>query len=361
MTRIGLVGLPQSGKTTIFEALTGMEIDASARRQVNTASVSVPDERHSGLCDIFKPKKSVLSRIEFIDVPGVSTVDGPRKSEGGGSPGELLAALREADALVIVARAFQNTGVHHIHGGIDSLRDVEEVRTLLLLADLEVAEKRLEKLKVAVTKPTGLQDENKKELALLERIRPFLESGEGLDAADLDGAEEKKLRAFAFLTRKPILVAANIGDDQPEDGEEFKTLRAQYPDAMYIHGRLQREISELDEADRRAFIEEMDLDCSVKDKLIRRCAELLRLRVFFTVGSDEVRAWQINAGDSALIAAGKIHTDMQRGFIRAEVTSYEDFIECGSEREAKARNKMRLEGRDYVVRDGDILGIRFST
>ena len=362
MSTIGFVGLPQSGKTTLFDALTGLhrETGFATGAQVNNASMKIPDERHSKLCAIFKPKKSVLAGIDVTDVPGVVPDADATRKEGAKSPGELLAALREADALVVVVRGFGGESVLHPHGSVDALRDVGEVKTLLLLADLDIAEKRIAKLRASVNKPTKTQESNKKELALLERLYPYLESGEGLDGLELGVEEEKILRTFAFLTRKPMNVLVSIDEGQGAADECFAPLLAEYPGALFYQSKLQMEIAELDEADREQFVEEMGIEPHAREKLIRRFADLLGVRVFFTVGEDEVRAWMINAGDNAQRAAGKIHTDMERGFIRAEVVGYDDFMECGSEREAKARNKMRLEGKEYVVEDGDIISFRFS-
>jgi len=365
MTKIGLVGLPQSGKTTIFDALTGLHREtgfaAAAHPHVNIASIRIPDERFEKLCEILKPKKSVPAHIDIIDVPGISPDADSKKFEGGKSPAELLAALREADALIAVIRAFRNEGVPHLHGKADALRDIDEVRTLLLLTDLDVAERRIKKLKVSVTRPAKTLEQDKEELALLERLHPLLESGEGLDHAKLNPAEEKLLRAFAFLTRKPLIVLVNTDENQSPEDAAFSKLREEHPDALFLKGKLQQEISELDEADREQFLGEMGVDASAQEITIKRCVELLNLRTFFTTIHDEIRAWMVHAGDSAPDAAGKVHTDMQHGFIRAEVIHYDDFIACGSAKEAKARNLMKLEGKGYEVLDGDIIAFRFST
>ncbi len=362
MSTIGFVGLPQSGKTTLFDVLTGLhrEMGFAAGQQVNTASIKIPDERHDKLCEIFKPKKSVLAGINITDVPGVLPDDDASRNEGAKSPGELLAALRQADALVAVVCGFAGESVVHPHGGVDALRDVGEVKTLLLLTDLDIAEKRIAKLKALINKPTKTQESNKKELALLERLHPYLESGDGLDGAQISTEEEITLRTFAFLTRKPMMVLVNIDEGQSADDECFAGLLAEYPDTFFFQAKLRQEIAELDEADREQFVEEMGLETHAKEKLIQRFSNLLGIRVFFTVSADEVRAWMINSGDNAQRAAGKVHTDMERGFIRAEVVGYDDFMECGSEREAKARNKVRLEGKEYIVLDGDIIFFRFS-
>jgi len=361
--KVGFMGLPASGKTTIFDALTGLHRQvgfAGARKDADAVSVRVPDERLDHLCALHNPEKCTNATIDIVDIPGIEPESDAIKTAERASRSALLGALREADALLVVVRAFSNDNVPHIHSTIDPLRDLDEIDVILLLSDLDHVERRIEKLRVSVNKPTKTQDKEKEELRILERIHPALSEGKAISTVHLNPEEKKQLRGFRFLTQKPRLVLVNIDETQSPDDPSFAPLKAKAPDALFIRGQLEMELSQLDEADRKSFMREMGITSSAQERLLRACYQLLGLRAFFTIGEDEVRAWTVTAGDTAIIAAGKIHTDFAQGFIRAEVIRYDDFKACGSEKEAKAKNLIRLEGKEYIVQDGDMLNIRFS-
>jgi GTP-binding protein YchF len=264
----------------------------------------------------------------------------------------------------MVLRKFQNDNVPHIHDTIDPLRDLEEIEVIAMLSDLDMVEKRIERINQMLKRP-GKQDErdrNEAELAVLEKIQPALSEGKKITDLDLNPEEEKLCRGFQFLTLKPHLAVLNIDENQDENDPAFDAIKAKAQSCIFIRGQMQKEIGELDEADRQVFLEEMGIDNSAKDKLISSCYEMLGLRTFITAGDTDCRAWTITGGDTALTAAGKIHSDIAKGFIRAEVIHYADFIACDSSlKAAKAKNLEHLEGKDYVVQDGDIINIRFNT
>jgi len=358
------MGLPASGKTTIFDALTGLHRQvgfAGPRKGADTVNVHVPDDRLTRLCAIFQPKKCIAALLGIVDVPGLEPESAAVKEAERASRAELLGTLRETDALLVVVRAFRNENVPHIHGGIDPLRDLEEIEVIKLLSDLDLVERRIERLRVSVTKPTKTQEKEKEELHILEKIHPALSEGKPISSVGLNQEEERIMRGFRFLTQKPRLVVVNIDENQSEGDAGFAPIKAKAPDLVFVRGQLEMELAQLEEADRKAFMEEMGIESAARERLLRGCYSLLGLRTFFTHGEDEVRAWTIAAGDNAVTAAGKIHTDFAAGFIRAEVTHYDDLMACGgSEKEVKARNLLRLEGKEYVVKDGDMLAIRFS-
>lgn len=362
--KVGFMGLPASGKTTIFDALTGLHRQvgfAGARRDADTAAVRVPDERLDRLCAIFNPKKRTPAQVLIVDIPGIHPESGPLKPADSASRAELLGALRESEAILVVLRAFRNESVPHIHGAIDPLRDLEEIDVIILLSDLDLVERRIEKLRVSVTKPTKTQEKEKEELRILGKIHPALSEGKPISTVDLNAEEEKQLRGFQFLTQKLRLVVVNIDENQSPEDPAFAPLKRKVAEPIFIKGQLEMELGQLDEADRKAFMQDMGIETPASERLLKSCHALLNLRTFFTVVSEELRAWTITAGDTALIAAGKIHTDLEHGFIRAEVMHYKDLIACGgSVKEVKAKNLLRLKGKEYVVQDGDILTIRFS-
>lgn len=361
--KVGFMGLPLSGKTTIFDAVTSLhrQVGGAVHRTADAVNVRVPDARLDHLCEVFKPKKCTHANLSIVDIPGVEPESGAIKPADRASRAELLASLRDTDATLIVLRAFKNDNVSHIHGSIDPLRDLEELEVVMLLSDLDLVERRIEKLRVSTTKPTKTQEKEKEELKILEKIHPALSEGKPISTVALTSVEEAQVRGFRFLTQKPRVVLVNIDEEQSPDNAAFAPLKAKAPDAIFVKGQIEMELTQLDEADRKDFMKEMGIDSPARDVVIRQCYKLLGLRTFFTLGEDEIRAWTITAGDTALIAAGKVHTDMAKGFIRAEVMRYEDFVACGnSEKEVKAKNLLKLEGKEYEVRDGDMLLIRFS-
>jgi hypothetical protein len=359
------MGLPASGKTTIFDALTGLHRHvgfAGAHKAADSVSVRVPDERLDYICAVRKPEKCVNAHIDIVDVPGIEPGSEAAAASDSASRAERLGTLREADALFVVVRAFASDNVPHIHGTIDPLRDLEEIEVILLLSDLDLAERRIEKLRVSVNKPTKTQEKERDELRILEKIHPALSEGKPISTVSLNPEEEKQMRGFRFLTQKPRIVVVNIDEAQSPGDASFAAIKAKAADPIFIKGQLEMELAQLDEADRAAFMQDMGITASAQQRLLRDCYARLGLRTFFTLGEDEVRAWTVTAGDNAITAAGKIHTDFATGFIRAEVMRFEDFKACGgSEKEVKAKNLLRLEGKDYEVKDGDIITIRFST
>lgn len=361
--QVGFMGLPASGKTTIFDALTGLRRQvgfAGAARGAESVSVRVPDERLDRLREAFQPKKWAPAHLEIVDVPGIEPENVAKHTADRTSRAELLATLRETDALLLVVRAFRNDDVPHIHGGINPLRDLEEIDVIMLLSDLDMAEKRIEKLRASLKRPGKTQEHEKEELRILEKIQPAISEGKPVSSVGLNEEEQKIFSGFRFLTEKARTAVINIDENQNPDAAEFAPIKARPCPALFIRGQLQREISELDEADRETFLRAMGADAAAKEKLIKCCYDILGLRTFFTVAHDELRAWTVHAGDTALHAAGKIHTDMARGFIRAEVLHYADFLSCGSIKEARAKNLLKLEGKNYIVQDGDIITVRFS-
>ena len=362
--KVGFMGLPASGKTTIFDALTGLHRQvgfAGARKDADAVSVRVPDERLDHLCALHNPEKCTNATIDIVDIPGIEPESDAIKTADRASRSALLGALREAAALLVVVRALSNDNVSHIHTTIDPLRDLDEIDVILLLADLDHVERRIEKLRVSVNKPTRTQETEKEELHILEKIHPALSEGKPISTVHLNPEEEKQVRGFRFLTQKPRLAVVNIDEAQSPEDPAFAAIKAKASNPIFVRGQLEMELSQLDEADRKTFMQDMGITATAQERLLKSCYALLGLRTFFTLGEDEVRAWTVTAGETAIIAAGRIHTDFAQGFIRAEVMRFDDYKACGgSEKEVKAKNLMRLEGKDYEVKDGDIMTIRFS-
>jgi hypothetical protein len=350
--RIGILGFPQSGKTTLFNVLARAHAPtggyASASGGVHIGTVQVPDPRLEALRDLFRPKKYTPARIEYVDLAGP-----PGEKAGALLPQQITAA----DLILIVVRAFQNPMVPHPRG-VDPVRDLREFNDELLLKDLTVLEGRLEKLRKS--KQVGAKDAVD-ELPLLERCRDALESGTAVRDLGLDPEEDKVLRGYQLVTAKPLLVVFNVGEDQVS-GAGLAQAAASGPQvgAVEICGRGEMEIAELSGDEQREFMELLGIVESGLDRVIRESYRLLGVCSFFTVGEDEVRAWTIPAHTRAVEAAGAIHSDLQRGFIRAEVISGLDLLDSGGLAQAKAKNLMRLEGKEYPVQDGDVLNIRFS-
>ena len=349
--KLGIIGLEQSGKTTVFNALTGAdkEVGSFGKIEAHIAMVKVPDERLDWLSELYKPKKTVHADIEFVDIPG---------SINDSSDPKVIASAREVEAFVFVIRAFENPNVPHPLGGNDPVRDFEQIKIGLIVADMSIAEKRLEKLDKNISKGAGTADE-KTELSALKKIMEKLENELPASEADLSEQEEKVIRSFQFLTLKPFLTLLNVSDDALKSEETVKTVQA-LPSCMAMSANIEMEIRKLEEADRKAFLEDLGIEELSLNVFIRKAYQTLGLISFFTVGEDEVRAWTIHEGLPAVNAAGKIHSDMERGFIRAEVFSYDDLKSAGSEREVKNAGHFRLEGKEYIVKDGDILSIKFN-
>ncbi len=341
--RIGIVGLPASGKSTVFQALTGARADSGygRREQANVAVVRVPDERIDRLVPMFNPKKTVYATVEFADIGGLqgSTDGAPR----GFSP-TLLAAARQVDALAIVLGAYSEDS--------EPKSDLEEIELELNFADLSVIEKRIERLASDIKKsPTAGRAAIQAESDLLQRLRDALEQGTPVRDVEITPDEEKLIRGYGFLSAKPAFVILNVSEDAVQEPESGPNLDLP---SVRISGTIEAEIAELDAEDARAFLADLGIEEQGINRVIRVAYATTRLISFFTVGPDEVRAWPIREGSTALEAAGEIHTDIARGLIRAEVISYEDLIRCGGMVEARRAGLLRLEAKTYIVKDADI-------
>jgi len=349
--KIGIIGLERSGKTTVFNALTGsaQQVGTFGKIEAHISVVKVPDERIDFLSGLYNPKKTVYTNIEFVDIPG---------SINDSSDPKTIAVARECEAFAFTIRAFNNPNVDHPLGDIDPRRDFDQIKTGLIIADMIVAEKRIEKLMKSSGKSSETQDE-KLELSVLEKIYKTLEDGKYASTLKLDHPEEKAVRSFQFLTLKPYLCLLNISDDELNSDKTNQTL-SEIPDSMPICANIEMEIRGLEENDRKEFLDDMGIKELSLNSFIKKAYQTLGLISFFTVGEDEVRAWTITKDLPAVNAAGKIHSDLERGFIRAEVFSFSNIKSLGGEKEIKAAGKFRLEGKDYIVQDGDIVCIKFS-
>jgi GTP-binding protein YchF len=366
MLRLGIVGLPNVGKSTLFNALTASRAAAAENYpfctvEPNVGVVAVPDPRLDQLAAIVRPKRMVPATVEFVDIAGL--VRGASRGEGLGN--QFLAHIREVDAIVHVIRCFEDPDVVHVMGPVDPVRDHDVVTSELALADLAVVERRLEKARK--TARAG-DKEAQAELALLERVVAELDAGRGAREAGESDAAVQALRRLGLLTAKPVLYAANVSEPDlaAGGGPRLERLRAavqahhEEAEIVPFSAKLEAELAELAPEDRRAYLASAGVAEGSLERLIRAGYRLLGLETFFTVGENEVRAWILRRGGTAFDAAGQIHSDFQRGFIRAETVAYDDFVRAGSYKAAREQGLVRSEGRDYVVRDGDILLFRFN-
>jgi len=357
--QIGIIGLPNSSKTTIFDALTRENVEttpfSSGQFELHSAVVDVPDPRVDRLAEMFRPRKVTRARVQYNDIAGLV----PGAGKAGGFVGPLLNAIASSDALLHVVRAFEDDTVPHTRGKIDPVRDLHDLDTELILSDLGVVERRMERLERDLRR-NGTADAARAEFALMQRFKDALENEIPLRDLDLAPEEDRLVRGFALLTLKPVLVVLNVGDHGPSDPSAILSYSHRYSAMVALRGALEREIAQLDAEAAELFLTEYGISEPSLRRMIRMSYELLGLQSFFTVGEDEVRAWAIRVGDTAVQAAGAIHTDLARGFIRAEVVAYDDLVSAGSLNEAKQRGVLRLQGRDYVVQNGDVLNIRFN-
>ncbi len=363
--KLGIVGLPNVGKSTLFNSITKAGAQAAnfpfCTIDPNVGVVAVPDERIEKLGKLYNTKKVTPATIEFVDIAGL--VKGASKGEGLGN--QFLANIREVDAIVHVVRCFDDDNVIHVDGSVDSIRDIETINLELIFADLEVLEKR-----IAKTAKTARMDKTAaKELDLLERFKAHLEANNAARTLVTEDEDEIKYRKeFNLLTDKPVIYAANVEDgDLADDGannENVKKVRefakTEGSEVFVISARTEEEISELDEEEKKEFLDALGLKESGLEKLVRASYDLLGLMSFLTAGEDECRAWTIKKGTKAPQAAGKIHTDFERGFIKAEVINYQDLLDNGSIAAAKEKGIVRVEGKEYVVQDGDVILFRFN-
>lgn len=359
--KIGLVGLPLTGKTTLFNLLTQSKIDTgnfSGKTETNIGTARVPDKRVDFFSRLYKPKKTTYAQIEFMDVAGLITSQEGQKS----GSAKFLNDVRPCDALVHVLRVFSDPDIVHVSDAIDPARDLETVEMELLFADLELIEKRIERIKTG----KKITKENAEELTLLEKCYPVLEKGGSMLDVDLSDEERLSLKNFAFLTEKPRLAVVNLDEEQyrakqyPQREALHELCREKNIPLLELCAKMELEISELPDEDRSMFIEDLGIEETGVEALARAVYAHLGLISFFTVGEDEVKAWTIKEGLNAREAAGKIHSDIERGFIRAEVVKYKDIEQLGSMAKVKENGLFRLEGKEYIVMDGDIVHFRFN-
>jgi len=360
----GIVGLPNVGKSTLFNAITKQHILAAnypfATIDPNVGVVTVPDKRLDFLNELYQPKSLVPTTFEFTDIAGL--VKGASKGEGLGN--QFLSHIREVDAIVEVVRCFENKNIIHVENEIDPIRDIEIINVELMLSDLEIVDSRISRIekKANQTKDKELI----KELELLKKIKDALEENIPVRRIEMTEDEEKMISSFRLITAKPIIYMANISEeDLINDGNSYVDLIREYATkenakVITVSAKIEEELSELDEEERDMFLSDLGVSSGGLDKLIQATYSLLGLATYFTAGTDEVRAWTFRKGMKAPSCAGIIHTDFERGFIRAEVMSYEDLKSCGDEKRVREAGKMRLEGKEYVMQDGDICYFRFN-
>ena len=353
---IALVGHPLSGKSTLFSALTSMPAEiADYSQKSRVGAVKVDDQRVDWLAELYKSRKIAHAGLDFTDLAGLSFATPTEQDQSMG----LIANIRQADMIVLVLRAFENPAVPAYRDRIDALADFEELRTEFILCDLEQVTNRVEKLKVQITKPTPDRERHKKELELMENGVQALESEEPISKIIRTPDDAKMISSFGFLTEKPLAVVLNVSEGQESGSASLTGIPADVPQ-LALCAKLEQEMSQLDEQERAEFMAEMQLESLAAPRLVSCCYDRLGLVSFLTYGEDECRAWTVSANTSAVEAAGKIHSDIQRGFIRAEVVAFEDFKAAGSFKQAKANGKVRLEPKQYPIQDGDVITFRFN-
>lgn len=354
--KVALIGLPQSGKSTLLAAVSGKTPAPGGPVGIDEAIVPVPDARIDWLSGYYKPKKTTYATLDCLDVPGLDF----ENEHGRAAARRMVGQVRTVDMLVLVIRAFEDATVPMYRSRVDPIKDLAELHTELLLADLELVTTRIDRLEKQVLRPTPTQAHDKAELALQRKLQQAIESERPISSVVETEAEREMIKSLAFLTQKPMAVAVNVGEGQLDRVFDFSgSLQASVP-VVSISAKLEYELSQLDPASRADFMAEMGIKASGVSQFVNSCYTALGLVSFLTVGSDEVRAWPIHKGTVAVDAAGKVHSDIKRGFIRAEIFGFEDIQTHGSEKDLRAAGRFRLEGRDYVVRDGDVINFRFN-
>ena len=362
--KLGIVGLPNVGKSTLFNAIT----DAGAQSanypfctiEPNIGVVAVPDKRLDKLAEMYDPDKYTPASIEFVDIAGL--VKGASKGEGLGN--KFLSNIRECDAIVHVVRCFENDDIIHVEGNINPARDIETINLELILSDVEMLERRIDKTKKMLKGDKKYQ----KDIDLFERVLAALNEGKPARSVECDDDEKAILSEVALLTNKPVIYAANMSDEDFSNGidsnEGYKAVQKiaaeEHAGVLPICAQIEEEIVEMDKEEKQMFLADMGLEESGLDRLIKECYALLGLISYLTAGKQEVRAWTIKKGTKAPQAAGKIHSDFERGFIKAEVVNYQDLLDCGSYAGAREKGLVRMEGKEYVVQDGDVILFRFN-
>jgi len=367
--KVGIVGLPQVGKTTIFKLLTQGRVDTSSwgsGREAHVGIAHVPDARVDRLAEIVKPKKTTYATVEYVDLPGLSRGEGKAALQGQAKEmSTYLNSLKNIDTLVHVVRAFEDPNLPHVEGSVDPLRDIGLFELEMIFSDLAIVEKRLERLSKDLKKVKSAELEMENDV--LQRFKMALESEQPLRELELTPEEEKRVRGFTFLSAKPILLVINVGDEDAGKiahiVEEFglqKQAAMRNVAITAVSGKIESEIAALPPEDARMFMDDLGISGNALDRIIQKSYDLLGVFSFYTAGEPEVRAWTIPRNTTAMQAAGVIHTDIEKGFIKAEVVSFEDMVALGTFQAAKSKGVLRLEGKEYRVQEGDVILFRFN-
>ena len=357
--KIGLIGLPASGKTTIFSLLTNISADAAASGETtaNTGIAKIPDDRIDYLSSVYNPRKTTYATIEVTDIKGFASA-----GSSSASANPFLESVRQVDALVLVARLFRNDEVFHVEGSIDPIRDIETINTEFLFSDLSIVENRISRIE----KSNKITKDMQNEMDILKKCKGALEEGKHITSVGLTEEEMQYLKSFSFLTERPLVLLLNLDEQQfrsgeyPQKGEIQRYSKERGVPCLEICAETELEISRLEEEDKKLFMEDLGITETGTGRLASVMYDFLGLISFLTDGADEVRAWPVRKGISAKEAGGKIHSDIERGFIRAEVVAFEDFKKTGSMQKAREKGLVRLEGKEYIIKDGDIVNFRFN-